>query len=149
MSDFAMTGDDGEAVRRELIFYASSGGDYAHALVAVARFPFEHATFLDHAHSIRYYGALFTPGGTEALLSDDPLRAPLPHVALLTPLLKHHRTLGDDLAIDGVPVELLWVVPITQAELELKNTQGMDALLDVFEAHHHPWLFDGARKSYV
>jgi hypothetical protein len=70
-------------------------------------------------------------------------------VALLAPLLRHHRALGDELEIEDVQVEFLWVVPITQAELDLKNAEGMDALLDLFETNRHPWLFDPGRRSYV
>jgi len=49
----------------------------------------------------------------------------------------------------GVPVEFLWVVPISRAELRLKKRKGVNALLDVFEENQHPWIFDPNRKSYV
>ena len=41
MSDVDMIDDEGDELRRELIFYAPPGGDYVQALLAVARFPFE------------------------------------------------------------------------------------------------------------
>lgn len=155
MSDVEMTDDDGDAIRRELVFYAPPGGDYANALVTVARFPFEHDTYLDHRHSVRVYGSFFLPGGAEALIASetedtfDTSKIALPHVLLLWPLLKHHQGLGEELEIEDCPVEFLWVVPISQAELELKLEKGTDAILDLFETHRHPWLFDPARKSYV
>jgi hypothetical protein len=149
MSDVEMTDDDDELIRRELIFYAKPGGSFANALTAVARFPFENDTFLESGHSIRTYGALFLPGGAEALVSDDASSIELPHLVLLSPLLRHHQRLSDELEIEGCPVEFLWVVPISKAELELKLEQDTDALLDVFEENKHPWLFDPTRKSYV
>ena len=148
MSDVAMNGDDGEPIRRELIFYAPTGGSFAQPLVTVARFPFEHETSIDHSHSVQMYGAFFQPGGVEALLAagDD---IALPHVVLLSPLLRHHQRLGDELQIDGCPVDLLWIVPISAAELALKKRDGMNALLDLFAQNKHPWIFDPGRKSYV
>jgi hypothetical protein len=148
MSDVAMTGDGGEPIRRELIFYAPTGGSFAQPLVTMARFPFEHDTSIDHSHSVQMYGAFFQPGGVEALLAagDD---IALPHVVLLSPLLRHHQRLGDELQIDGCPVDLLWIVPISAAELALKKRDGMNALLDLFAQNKHPWIFDPGRKSYV
>jgi hypothetical protein len=152
MSDVEMTDDDGNPIRRELIFYAPPNGDYTTALTTVARFPFAHETYLDHRHSVRVYGSFFLPGGAEALLAsdgEDTSQITLPHVLLLWPLLKHHQSLGEELEIEECPVEFLWVVPISQAELELKLEKGTDAVLDLFETHRHPWLFDPTRKSYV
>jgi hypothetical protein len=149
MSDVEMTDDDDELIRRELIFYAKPGGNFTNALVSVARFPFENDTFLETGHSIRTYGALFLPGGAEALVSEDASSIELPHLVLLSPLLRHHQRLSDELEIEGCPVEFMWVVPISNAELELKLEEDTDALLDVFEENQHPWLFDPTRNSYV
>jgi hypothetical protein len=148
MSDIPMTGDDGVPIRRELIFYAPLGGDFAQPLATVARFPVEYSTSIDHSHSIQMYGAFFLPGGTEALLSDDASIS-LPHLVLLSPLLRHHQRLPDQLEIEGCPVEFLWVVPISQAELALKKRDGTNALLDVFASNQHPWIFDPDRQSYI
>ncbi len=148
MSDIPMTGDDGVPIRRELIFYALPGGDFAKPMATVARFPAEYSTSIDHSHSIQMYGSFFLPGGTEALLSDNPSIS-LPHLVLLSPLLRQHQRLPDELEIDGCPVEFLWVVPISQAELALKKRDGMNALLDVFANYQHPWIFDPDRQSYV
>jgi hypothetical protein len=148
MSDLPMTGDEGEPIRRELIFYAAPGGDFAQPLATVARFPAEYSTSLDHSHSIQMYGAFFLPGGAVALLSDDP-NITLPHLVLMSPLLRHHQRLPDELEIDGCAVAFLWVVPISRAELLLKKRDGMNALLDVFANNQHPWIFDPERESYV
>jgi len=149
MSDLAMQDDDGDSFRRELIFYAEPDGDFSMALRALARFPLEHETSLDHGHSVQLYGAFFVPGGAEALASETLDQIALPHVVLLAPLLRRHQTLSEELSIAGCPVDFLWVVPISAAEHALKTQRGTDALLDLFEKHKHPWLFDAKRKSYL
>jgi hypothetical protein len=149
MSDMAMLGEGGDSIRRELIFYAHPGGDFAMALRAVARFPLEHETSLDHGHSVRLYGSFFVPGGAEALANEALDDISLPHLVLLAPLVRRHQTLNEELVIAGCPVDFLWVVPISAAEHALKTQQGTDALLDLFEARKHPWLFDAQRTCYL
>jgi hypothetical protein len=53
------------------------------------------------------------------------------------------------LVLDGDPVEFLWPIPITQAELELKLNRGYDALMDRFNEVEHPVVLDPRRTSYV
>lgn len=149
MSDLAMQGEDGDSFRRELIFYAEPGGDFAMALRAVARFPLEHETSLDHGHSVQLYGSFFVPGGAEALANEELGNVSLPHLVLLAPLVRRHQRLNEELVIAGCPVDFLWVVPISAAEHALKTQRGIDALLDLFEEHQHPWLFDAERTSYA
>ena len=40
-------------------------------------------------------------------------------------------------------------VQVPDREHALKKQQGTDALLDLFEKHKHPWLFDAKRTSYL
>lgn len=149
MSDVAMQDDEGRELRRELIFYAPPGGDYEVALRAIASYPFENETYLAHGHSIQTFGTFFLPGGAEALLAEEPPHIELPHLVLLSPLIRQHRRVSEEVVIDGCPVELLWVVPISAAEHALKRRAGANGLLDLFEQRRHPWLFDPARKSYL
>ena len=149
MSDTAMVDDDGNPVRRELIFYALPGGDYSNALRSIACVPFENQTYLDHGHSVGVFGALFVPGGVDALMAENMESIALPHVVMLSPLIRKHQELSDELVIDNAPVEFLWVVPVSQAELDLKREEGMNALLDIFERNKHPWIFDPTRRSYI
>lgn len=148
MSDVAMQGEREAQLRRELIFYAPTGGDYSVPMRAIASYPFENDTFLEHGHSIQTFGTLFSPGGAEALLAEDPPHIELPHLVLLSPLLRSHRRLSELFSIDDAPVELLWVVPISAAEHALKRKSGVNALLDLFARERHPWLFEPARRSY-
>lgn len=149
MSDVALIDEDGDALRRELVFYAPPGGDYTVGLRAIASYPFENDTYLDHGHSIQSFGALFVPGGAEALLAENASSLELPHLVLLSPLLRRHRQIGEMLEIDGQPLALLWVVPISAAEHALKRQQGTNGLLDLFERVKHPWLFNPKRRSYL
>ncbi len=110
---------------------------------------FDEQTYLDQTHTLQTYGAFFVPGGTDLLIAEGPSGLALPHLLFLSPLLAQHQRLSEVLVIDGDAVEFLWVVPISQAELDLKRREGVDALLDVFQEKKLPWLFDPARKSVV
>ena len=66
---------------------------------------------------------------------------------LITSITAEHRRLP--FQIDGEDVELLWWVPITDAELRFKKERGIDALLQVFDQVRHPRQLDTFRKSYV
>ncbi len=149
MSDALMLDAVGSPLRRELIFYAPMGGDYVAGMRALGRFPHDERTFLDHGHSVQIFGSFFVPGGAQSLATRGPEAITLPHVFLtITPILRHRR-LPNALVIDGVATEFAWVVPISARELELKKSRGSDALLELFEMHQHPWLFDPLRASYL
>ncbi len=149
MSDVALVDEEGDSLRRELVFYAPPGGDFTVGLRAIASYPFENETYLDHGHSIQSFGTLFVPGGADALLADDTARVELPHLVLLSPLVRQHRRIGEQLELDGQPLQLLWVVPISAAEHALKRKEGTSALLDLFERVRHPWLFNAKRRCYL
>lgn len=68
---------------------------------------------------------------------------------LLSPLVRQHRRIGEELTFDEQPLELLWVVPVSVEEHALKRKQGTDALLDLFERVRHPWLFNPKRRCYL
>jgi hypothetical protein len=57
--------------------------------------------------------------------------------------------LPEQLILAGDPVDLLWVVPLTSAECNLKLEKGFPAILDLFERRRHPHVYDPDRKSYV
>jgi Suppressor of fused protein (SUFU) len=48
-----------------------------------------------------------------------------------------------------VPVEFLWTIPISAAELAFKKAKGTGALLDLFDQRELPWLFEPHRTSYL
>jgi hypothetical protein len=149
MSDLAMRDDDGDELRRELIFYAEKGGDFSGALRAVAKFPFEERTYLALGHTVQTFGSLFVPHGVVALASEDISKIELPHLFISGTVITRHQRLPELLVIDGCPVDFLCPVPISQAELDYKRESGTQALLDLFDEHEHSWLFDPERESYL
>ena len=117
-----MTSDDGEPIRRELIFYAPPGGDFAQPLATVARFPASTARRSISRTASRCTARSFCRRRRGAAVSEDP-NITLPHLVLMSPLLRHHQRLPDELEIDGCPVEFLWVVPISRAELTVEEAR--------------------------
>jgi len=57
--------------------------------------------------------------------------------------------MSDELTLADEPVDFLWVVPLTTPECNLKLEKGSKAIFDLFNLHHHPFVFDPNRKSYV
>ncbi len=84
----------------------------SHALSSLASYPWHNVTWFGHGHSIE-----------ADLLSDGK------HIAVL---LADSSMWGPSLRlpdVDGDPVKLLWVIPITAEELELKSSHGASAVL--------------------
>lgn len=139
MSDRPMAVPPGtsEFSRAELIWYTrSSSRQYAVMLCWLAEFPFIDSTWIGHGHTVRWYEPLFEGSA-------------LHHYWIIPPLVRQHRGMAEKVRIGGDPVHLWWVVPITQAELDLKIREGSEALLDVFDRCRHPLVLDESRKSYV
>ncbi|MEI7685338.1 MAG: suppressor of fused domain protein [Planctomycetota bacterium] len=57
--------------------------------------------------------------------------------------------LHDKLAIGGDPVDLLWVVPISEKEMHLIRNKGLDPFLDLLDANRHSHVLNALRRSYV
>ena len=57
------------------------------------------------------------------------------------------ESLPDILKIDGEPVALMWVVPITMSECALVRKDGCcGAILDMFGQQGRPHVFDPSRR---
>jgi len=143
MSDLPMHSPEetGRDCRRvELVFYSESENKlYAEWLRTLAHFPHDNHTWLHWGHTM--------PNGTPPtpLFGEGPLNT----MIFMGSILRPDNTLGELLSIDSDPVNLVWVVPITQAECELKLEKGVSAIYDLFDEHKHPHVFCGQRKSYV
>jgi hypothetical protein len=103
-------------------------------LTRAAEFPFVEKSYLGHGDTIDWADPI-APGSD---LEPD---------LIIYSILEDHRELA--LTIHGDPVQLLWCVPISSAELEYKIDHGSDALLEVFDDVMHPLVLDVGRKSYV
>jgi Suppressor of fused protein (SUFU) len=75
--------------------------------------------------------------------------AMLDTLLFMPPIVTQDQTLPEDLKLGGDPVHFLWVVPLTTAERNFKLKKGFDAILDLFQQHRHPHVFDPNRKSYL
>jgi hypothetical protein len=141
MSDLPMnTGRNADVPKRvEIIFYCREPRkEYADTMRWLAHFPHDQNTWIGAFHTIPNGNPPESLWGTE-----------MDTAFFLPPLVKTDQTLKEELVLDGDPVELLWLTPLTARECELKLAQGASAILDMFKKHRHPFVFDPNRKSYV
>lgn len=126
--------------RVELIFYCSEPRtEYCELLRLMARFPHDNRTWFGQGHTI-------PNGQPPGPLFDNPL---LDTVLFMPTVLSPDDSLAERLQLGQLPVNFLWVVPITSAECEFKLNHGFDALLDKFTENNHPFVFDPERGSYA
>lgn len=124
----------------ELIFYcAEAREEYLAKLRWVAHFPHNSKSWLGHGHTL--------PNGNPP----EPWwgNTILDTFFFLPPIVTEDQTLPEHLQLDGEPVHFLWVVPLTTPECNFKLTKGLDAMLDLFQQHRHPYVFDPNRRSYL
>jgi hypothetical protein len=123
--------------RAEIVLYVKEPNDQHFLWIKwAAKFPFIDNTYLDHGHTIRWHEPLFAGSELSCILFIDSI-------------VREDNALQKRLIIEGDPINLLWFVPITRAEWELKKEFGIGALLDVFDQHKHPIALDEQRPSYV
>jgi hypothetical protein len=67
----------------------------------------------------------------------------------LIPIIRRDQELAEALRIENDPVTLLTVHLISEAEYQLIRANGLDPLLDLFDEHDYPPIFDPDRPSYV
>lgn len=126
--------------RVELIFYCSEpSGEYIDTLRGLAHFPHDQHTWIGTGHTI-------PNGNPPAPLFGSQI---LDTALFLPTVVAKDRAIFEQLTLDGDPVHLLWLVPLTTPECELKLKRGTNAILELFEQHQHPHVFDPRRASYV
>jgi hypothetical protein len=143
MSDLEMNSPPkaGANYRRiELAFYASEDKpEYPELLRRLAHFPHDNRTWIHWGHSM--------PNG----LPPQPVfgTGPLDCLFFMPSIVKPDSELGAHLQWQGARIELVWCVPITTKECDVKLKLGTDALYDLFDVNEHPFVFSGSRKSYI
>jgi hypothetical protein len=144
MSDLRMAlpkGISSEYFRTELIFYCNEPLDrYAEILRKLAHFPHDNKTWLGPGHTFPN-GQPPIPIFEESTVLDSFLFMPT--------IVSPDNDLAKKLLLGGDPVNFLWLVPLSTAECNLKLKKGVDALYDIFEKVHHPYIFNPNRKSYI
>lgn len=107
-------------------------------LKTVARLPHDCDTWIGIWHSM--------PNGDPA----EPYADGTPFAGVLVaPMINHPREAWTITTESGKQVSLLALVPLHPAEIDLKLTEGTDALLDAFDRTGVNEMFDPARPSSV
>lgn len=125
--------------RAELVFYTQSPEKiYLDMLRTLAHFPHDNETWLASGHTM--------PNGNppEFIFENSP---ELNTFLFLEPLLSSDRNI--DIKIESNQLQLLWVLPISNAECNFKLEKGTDSFLDILEENNHPFVFEENRKSYI
>ena len=126
--------------RVELIFYCSEPRpEFIDTMRWLAHFPHNQRTWVGAGHTIPN-GNPPAPFWGSAILDT---------ILLMPTIVTKDAALPDELKLAGEPVHFLWIVPLTTAECNLKLEKGFDAILDLFQEHRHPHVYDPGRQSYA
>ena len=129
MSDYLMTDNNSDAPprRRELIQYFRDCKmlDLVR-LHDMAWVPLAQGFALDFFHTVGSYPSF---------------NSAWPNALFLPSLVQPHAEFELDLG-GGEPMQLLWHVPLSQAELDYKTANGVNALLKRMGEVKLPWIFD-------
>lgn len=104
------------------------------------------------ASTIRDNGHWLVPGSTmtngeppESLFDDSSLDS----FAFIQPLLEPDFTVPSQYSVDGVPVVMLWTLPISSAEREYLKDHDVSEFYSLLEQNGHAVVFNVPRESYV
>ena len=143
MSDLPMTAPEefgSESHRIELVFYADSDNpEYPNLLRQLAHFPHDNHSWLHWGHTMPNGAPPYPLFNTRALDS----------LYFIESVVAPDYTLGQRLVWKNEATNLVWVVPISTEECNLKLEKGSDALLELFQSVNHPFIFTGDRQSYI
>jgi hypothetical protein len=144
MSDLPMTPSpdhEGAPTRAELLMYVSEPRTrYIEVMRMLAHLPHDLASWFDYAHTV-------PNGSPPAPLFDEDSK--LDTFVFMPPILCSDDELLNSFQIDGEPVRLLWTVPITTSECNLKLEQGYLALMDLFDDNEFSPVLSGDRESFI
>lgn len=65
------------------------------------------------------------------------------------PIIERDDTMSEKLVLDGDPTDLLWVMPITEAECQFILDNEFKDFFELLERKQHPFILDEGRRSYV
>ncbi|HBO3293584.1 TPA: suppressor of fused domain protein, partial [Pseudomonas aeruginosa] len=102
----------------------------------LAGLPFHDRFVLGFGHTVQFGMPIFEDGH-------------LRHFLLLNTLVKIDARLFDDFHAVAHPVDLLWIVPLSEREYRLKREQGIDGSMPVFAENAHPVTVDKQRGRYL
>jgi len=130
LSDYGMRDpESGQVIRRELIQYVPQATvenlarlHYSAWVPLAARFCLDYFQTMG-PYQDRWAGALTMP-----------------------PIVDDHAEFELKLPGGGEPMKLMWLVPLTQAEVDYKVRHGVEALIGRMEDVNLPWIFDPANR---
>lgn len=126
--------------RAELLLYVIETTEvYVNLLRFLAQLPYKQNIWYS-------YGSTMTNGQPPRPIFDGSV---LDCYVFMPSIIDTDCDIGKSVVIEGAPLQLLWVVPITSAERQLIMDQGMDAFYGLLNKHNHPLVVDQARKCYV
>jgi hypothetical protein len=142
MSDERMRVRKGVPFRRgELILYVADPTELHIGLLRfLARLPLVQET------TWYGFGTTMTNGNPPRPIFDD---SDLSCYLFLEPVVGRDNVVHEKLEVDGDPVAMLWVVPITEAECQYIIDRSPDEFLDLLDRKKHPFVLDEGRRSYV
>jgi hypothetical protein len=142
MSDHAMAvPDNGPASPRcELVLYVHRVEEHHIELLRfLASQPYLQKTWFS-------YGSTLNNGTPPKPIFDD---STLDHFVFMFPVIGTDFDFHKSVSIEGSPLQLLHVEPITLAERKFIVDSGLDAFLDLLEKKQHLPLLNPERKCYV
>ncbi len=143
MSNDRMTLPQGvptDFARAELVFYCNEPKpEYAELLRKLAHFPHDNRTWLSYGHTM--------PNGQppEPIFENPQLDT----LILLGSIVAPDSTFEEQLSLNGDPVNLLWLLPISTPECQYKLDHGADAFYEILDKNQHPFVFEPDRQSYL
>jgi len=126
--------------RAELLLYVSEPTDeYVNLLRFLAQLPYKQDTWFS-------YGSTVSNGNPPQPIFEDSV---LDCYVFIPSVIPSDHDICDSVLIDGDPLQLLWVQPITSAERQLIIDEDIDAFYDLLNKRKHPLTIDPNRKCYV
>jgi hypothetical protein len=135
MSEREQSSKAGKSVFTELLFYSALKSPWAVELLRkLASYPFEHKEQLGPGHTISLAGPI-RPGSQ------------LTSLLLLEPLLEEQGF--SQMTVQGKEIQILWVLPLTEAEQKAVANQGYSAFERRILDTPHNQLMDFRRRSLI
>jgi len=142
MSDMPMKLPEEDKInsnRTELVFYCREPKNiYCELLRRVAHFPHDNSSYLGIGHTL--------PISSSGIFANN---SHLTTLLFMPSFVEKDMKMKETLRIKDSTVNLLWVVPISDAECNIKLKTGISGILDIFDRNRHSFVFDENRRSYV
>ena len=104
----------------------------------VAELPFFDSFVIGYGHTVWFPDSLYQNS-----------KSNLSKFLLIETLMRRDRGILASCRHTAFPCEVLWLVPITEAEYNLKLESGIGAVLTMFEKHQHPIVLNRERSCYA